>query len=118
GGGGAAVMMRKPHDKPKGEATKPVEEELAGDAKTEGEHGKAEGGAEVHGEKGAAGETEKPSMIYKFDDQFVVNLIDPKGRQFLQAKLQLEASSPKALKQIQENVAPLRDAIIMLLSSK
>lgn len=114
GGGVAGGLMFTAH-KAKGDKTetaKPVDKELADDATAKD----GEGGGKTEGAAGA--DSSKQSLIFKFDDKFIVNLVDPKGRQFLQASLQLEAASPKGLKQIQDNVAPLRDAIIMLLSSK
>ena len=48
----------------------------------------------------------------------MINLLDPSGRQFVLLGLQLEASSADALKRIETNVPPLRDATIMLISTK
>jgi flagellar FliL protein len=108
GGVGGYLMM-----KGRGEAASPeaqsVEDELASDAAG---HGKEVAAAE--GEAAAGGE----SLLYKFEDEFVVNLLDPRGRQFVQTNLQFKATSSQSLKTLADNDAPLRDAIIMLLSSK
>ena len=113
--GGIMMKNKKAAKAPVAETEQTVDKELASEvaAKEEGGHGdKADPKAKTDE---AAG---KQSMLYKFDDKFVVNLVDPRGRIFLQMSLQLAASSPKTLKMIQENVAPLRDVIIMLLSTK
>ena len=59
-----------------------------------------------------------PPWTYKFDDPFTVNLYEPTSRWFLQLFLQIEVASPEVLSKFDRNVAPLRDTIILLLSSK
>lgn len=92
-------------------------ESKEGEAKEGGE--KAEGG---HGGGGKAGAKEaapsKKDLIYQFDKNFTANLLDPRGRWFILASIQIEATSAKAMTNIEDNVAPLRDATITLLSSK
>jgi flagellar FliL protein len=91
-----------------------VEDEIVHDA-TESEAAD-EGG---HGAAAAAPEADvKPDLDYQFSDAFIVNLDDPSMRWYLQTSINLKASSSKAYKEIVANVAPLRDATIMILSSK
>jgi flagellar basal body-associated protein FliL len=81
--------------------------------KKEGEGEKKEGEGEGKSSASAAND-----LMYQFD-KFTVNLMDPKGpRWFLMVSLQVKASSAEARAQIEENVAPLRDATITLLTSK
>jgi len=141
GGGGAAMMMlkkKKPDAKaagPKSVATEIVDdaksaagpdgEAKAGEAKAgEAKAGEAKAGEAKAGEgeakEGAAPAEDPPakkSMTYGLE-KFTVNLLDPKGRWFVTTSIQIEMDSAKARGEIEEKVAPLRDATIMLLSSK
>lgn len=49
---------------------------------------------------------------------FVVNLADPLGRRYLKLALDVEVSSQKAADDIAKNQAKIKDAILLLLSSK
>jgi flagellar FliL protein len=127
GGGGAAFMMtRGKEGAPKEEQT--TAGEIASDAHGEGDshgggHGKKEekgGHGESHGggEGPAVAADETPETIYKFDHPFVVNLMESSGRWFVQVLLEIETTTPEGVGRAKKNVAPLRDTIIMLLSSK
>jgi len=124
GGGGAAMMMLK-KKKPDAKAAgpKPVATEIVDDAKGaaggEAQTGEAKAG-EGEAKEGAAPAKEpatKKSLTYGLE-KFTVNLLDPKGRWFVTTSIQIEMDSAKARGEIEEKVAPLRDATIMLLSSK
>jgi len=51
-------------------------------------------------------------------ESFVANLNDPTGRWFVKATIQLELNAVKNKQLVEENKPPLRDATLMLLSSK
>lgn len=111
GGGvaGGMFMMSRGETveaEPKEESTS---DEIAGDAK--GKHGE-EGG------EGADSTDSPPVTTYQFEKPFVVNLLDPEGHWFLQVLIQIETTSPEGVDRIEKNIAPLRDTVIMLLSSK
>lgn len=79
---------------------------------------KSEGGEKKEGEGAAtaAKEAAPVDLIYVFD-KFTTNLSDDLAT-YVQMKVELEAASADAKKTIEANVAPLRDATLMLLSSK
>ncbi len=130
GGVAAAVIMMKGGDGAEG--PKSTADEISEDAGGEGGHGEAkadehaEPKVDSHGnpvvdEHGGAGGSDGeagPPWIHPFADPFTVNLFEPTNRWFLQMYLQIEASSPEVLKSIDRNIAPLRDTVILLLSSK
>ncbi|MFW6324265.1 MAG: flagellar basal body-associated FliL family protein [Desulfovibrionales bacterium] len=49
---------------------------------------------------------------------FVVNLSDPLGRRFLKVSLELEMKNEEAVARLQQSLPRVRDAILLLLSSK
>ena len=49
---------------------------------------------------------------------FLVNLADPLGRRYVKMTLDVELRDPAAAEELQGNQAKVRDAIILLLSSK
>ncbi|HAK88793.1 MAG TPA: hypothetical protein DCP24_06985 [Nitrospiraceae bacterium] len=51
-------------------------------------------------------------------DAFVVNLITERGTNFLKASLQLELANASLLDRAKAKTAPMRDAIITVLSNK
>jgi flagellar protein FliL len=51
-------------------------------------------------------------------EPFIVNLADPLGRRFLRMTLDVEVVSSEAADDVRESASRIRDAIIMLLSSK
>ena len=77
-----------------------------------GGHGEATGqGGESHDEG-------PPTTKYVFENPFSVNLMDKGGRRYLQCTIQIDATSFRIVETIKDEIAPLRDTIIMLLSSK
>lgn len=64
-------------------------------------------------------ETNKPDIgpIYPLDP-FIVNLMDPMGKRYLKATLQLELSKEEMRPEMDKRLPQLRDAILTLLSSK
>lgn len=74
----------------------------------------AEAGAEKKAEgKEAAGKTEIVTL-----PTFVVNLADPLGRRYLKLTVDVEISDQKAAEELRGSEPKVRDAVIMLLSSK
>jgi flagellar FliL protein len=113
GGGSAAMMMLKKKPGAKAAAPQTVASEIVDDAKSEA-------GGEGAAKEGAAAAKEpasKKSLTYGLE-KFTVNLLDPRGRWFVTTAIQLEMDSAKTRGELEEKVAPLRDATIMLLSSK
>lgn len=49
---------------------------------------------------------------------FVVNLADPLGRRYLKLTMDVEVSDEKAVAELKANESKIRDAVILLLSSK
>ena len=75
--------------------------------------------AYAEGEEGEEGMVADEAMYYELAPPFVVNLRDNGKRiRFLQARIQLLAYGSKAIDQIKTHDAPIRDALLMLLSSK
>lgn len=88
------------------------------------DQGEADGGGEGAAEAGEGAGAQEPvahvsaTSSYVFDDAFVVNVHDATGRRYLNLIMEIETVGPQVVIEIKQNVAPLRDAIIMLLSSK
>lgn len=89
-----------------------------GGAKHQQEPAKAEGAAEG-GEKGAAkeGEAAAASSSYALEP-FIVNIYDGQEMRYLKLKVEFELSSSLAKAEIDSHLAPLRDAILILLTTK
>jgi len=99
----AAAPEPKAEEAPKAEEHPAPKEEK----KAEGGHGEAKGG---HGGKDKA-----PSNNVALP-AFVVNLADPNARRYLKIVLDVEMTGNPEL--IEANMAKIRDALLMLLSSK
>lgn len=67
---------------------------------------------------------EKPAPAVRKDGKvaplppFLVNLSDPAGRRYLKLSMEVEVNAPEATAEIQAQSAKVRDAVILLLSSK
>lgn len=99
---GAAPAETAPKAEEKHEA-KPEEK------KAEGGHGEAKGG------HGSGGKDKAPSNNVALPP-FVVNLADPNARRYLKVVLEVEMTGNPEL--LEGNQAKIRDALLMLLSSK
>lgn len=51
-------------------------------------------------------------------DTFIVNLADPGGKRYLRLTIDLELDNPKVIEEIKQNNFKIRDAILLILSSK
>ncbi|MDR2125074.1 MAG: flagellar basal body-associated FliL family protein [Desulfovibrio sp.] len=49
---------------------------------------------------------------------FATNLADPLGQRLIRLKIELEVSDPKVREEVERNAARVRDAVLLLLSSK
>lgn len=110
-----------------GEGGKEAKKEGGEAAKGEGAKGegaKGEGakgeGAKGEGGKEGGGKTEvsKKDLTFHFAEPFICNLLDPSMRFIAQVDIQVEAKSMEGFKKIEDNVAPLRDATLTLITSK
>jgi len=103
--GGAAmfVLGGSKEKKPAAESAK-----VEGGAKAEG--GK-EGGHEGGKEGGAA------SSIYPLEP-FVVNIYDGQELRYLKVKVEFELNNPNSKAEMDSKVAPIRDAVLVVLTTK
>ena len=112
-GGGAMFLLGGSKDKKEasheGGKTEAKAEGHA-EAKAEGGHG-----GEGHGE-GKAGEA-GGSSSYPLEP-FVVNIYDGQELRYLKIKVEFELSNPAAKAELDAKVAPLRDAVLVLLTTK
>lgn len=84
-----------------------------GGPKVEGQETAGEGG----GGGGEGAEGEKQSTVYPLDP-FIVNLADPVGNRYLKVKLALQLESTMLQAEVEMKIAQVRDAFLLLLSSK
>jgi flagellar FliL protein len=49
---------------------------------------------------------------------FATNLADPLGQRLIRLKIELEVADPKVREEVERNAARVRDAVLLLLSSK
>lgn len=103
----AAEAKGEAKSEPKAEA----KSEGHGEAKTEGKKEGGEGAAE------ASQEMTHADLTYSFDP-FIVNLLDPAARTMLRCTISIEAKNTEGLAKVKDNVYPLRDITLTLLSSK
>jgi flagellar protein FliL len=73
---------------------------------------KAEGGESKGGEGAAAASTNYPL------EPFIVNIYDGQEIRYLKIKVEFELANPQAKADLDAKVAPLRDAILILLTTK
>lgn len=140
-GGGAAMVLLGGDDPPEDPIEEPLTpgQEIVEDAGGEGGgHGAPEPEGGGNGEAGAEEEVElddhgipipkasghadagpkKETTLYKFAQPFVVNIADPSGRRYLNTIIHVKTVDASVVAEMESNVAPLRDTLIMLLSSK
>lgn len=80
----------------------------------------AEGAQEAAESKGDAKGGEAPARNAKVAKlpTFLVNLADPTGRRYLKLTMEVEVGSDATVKELEGQSAKVRDAVILLLSSK
>ncbi len=76
--------------------------------------GGGHGAAAPAGKEGAAGAT---NNIFPLDP-FIVNIYDGQELRYLKVKIEMEMASPAVKPEIDARLAPIKDAILVLLSSK
>ncbi|GFO65772.1 flagellar basal body-associated FliL family protein [Geomonas paludis] len=79
---------------------------------------KAEGGGE-HGApaKGGEGAAAGGGTVYPLEP-FIVNIYDGQELRYLKLKVEFEMANPQAKAELDAKLAPLRDAILILLTTK
>jgi flagellar FliL protein len=85
-----------------------------GGGKKEGGAAKSSGGG--HG-GGHGGDKSAPSTVFPLEP-FIVNIYDGQEVRYLKMKVEFEMSSPEVKPEIEARQAPLRDAILVLLTTK
>lgn len=93
----------------KKEKGKEGEAEAKVEQKAEGGHGGGHGGKE-----GAAGAVATAFAL----EPFIVNIYDGQELRYLRVKVEFETAAPDAKTEIESRQAPLRDAILVLLTTK
>ncbi|MBJ6801273.1 flagellar basal body-associated FliL family protein [Geomonas propionica] len=80
---------------------------------------KAEGGGGEHGApaKGGEGATAGGGTVYPLEP-FIVNIYDGQELRYLKLKVEFEMANPQAKAELDAKLAPLRDAILILLTTK
>ncbi len=59
-----------------------------------------------------------PQVVTYQLDTFLVNLADPGGKRYLKLTVELELDNPKVIEEINKENFKIRDAILLILSSK
>lgn len=104
-----------------GKKSAPTEGEKGGAAKheekkaAEGHGGAPAGGG--HGGGGAGAPAGGASNIFAFDP-FIVNIYDGQELRYLKIKIELELAAPDVRGELEMKQAPLKDAILVLLTTK
>jgi flagellar FliL protein len=110
--GVVAFMMLGKGDK---KAKKEGEAEAPAAAAAAGGHGAAAPAAGGHGAAPAAG---GPSANVFALEPFIVNIYDGQELRYLKVKVELEMVGPTVKGEIEAKLAPIRDAVLVLLSAK
>lgn len=111
-GGAAAFFMGGGKEEGKGEA-KAAHGEAKAEPAAEGGHGGGGegGGGGGHGEAGGA------SGIYPLEP-FIVNIYDGQEIRYLKLKVEFELAGPEVKGELDAKQAPVRDSILVLLTTK
>ena len=92
------------------------EAETKTEAKVEGKaEAKAEGGG--HGAAGAPGGAGAATNMFPLEP-FIVNIYDGQELRYLKVKVELEMANPAVKAELDARLAPIRDAVLVLLSTK
>jgi len=87
-------------------------------AKKEGAEAQTEAKAEGGSKEGAKeGSKEGASNIYPLEP-FIVNIYDGQELRYLKVKVEMEMATPGLKSELDTRMAPIRDAILVLLSTK
>lgn len=78
---------------------------------------KAEEGGGGHGAPAAEGEAGAAATIYPLEP-FIVNIYDGAELRYLKLKVEFEMANPQVKPELEAKMAPLRDAILILLTTK
>lgn len=101
-----------------GRKSAPAAADNASEHKGEG-NATAAGGHGEGGKKDAAGDAATPdSGVIVSIPPLLVNLADPQGRRYLKIALDVEMSGKPAADELNKNMPKVKDALLLLLSSK
>lgn len=90
---------------------------FVGPSKAEKGPAQEKGKSEAKAEGGKAGEGAAASTTYPLEP-FIVNIYDGQEIRYLKVKVEFELANPQAKGDLDVKVAPLRDAILILLTTK
>lgn len=114
-GGGVFIGMKMAGSQGAPQTEESAADEIVHDI--ESQHGDGHESDTEHGSSSEAKSYSRQELLFSID-RVTTNLKDPSHRWFCALSLDIEAASPRLQTQLMENEAPLRDATIMLLSSK
>lgn len=102
-----------------GRKSAPAAADNASEHKAEGGNATASGGHGEGAKKDAAGDAATPdSGVIVSIPPLLVNLADPQGRRYLKIALDVEMSGKPAADELNKNMPKVKDALLLLLSSK
>jgi len=113
-GGGAAMFLGGGKGDKKG-AHGEAKVEAKAEAKAEGGHGEAKASEGGHGEGKEGGKAAATSYGL---EPFIVNIYDGQEIRYLKLKVEFEMVNPEVKAELDTKVAPLRDAVLILLTTK
>jgi len=90
---------------------------LAPKKKQEDVNASSEQPSESKEEQAKDGQKQGPTEIYSLPS-FIVNLADPLGRRYLKIGIDVELLNKKVVAELEKKMPEIKDAIILLLSSK
>lgn len=90
---------------------------MVGGGKGKGKEGGTEAKAEQKAEGGHGGASGPGAAVYPLDP-FIVNIYDGQEIRYLKVKVEFGTSGPDAKAELDARQAPLRDAILVLLTTK
>jgi flagellar FliL protein len=106
------MMMGKGSKKEAGKDEAKTEAKAEGKADTKAEAG-GHGAAPSGGKEGAPGASTNFPL-----EPFIVNIYDGQELRYLKVKVELEMASPAVKPELDARLAPIRDAVLVLLSTK
>jgi flagellar protein FliL len=83
----------------------------------EGEPAKTEAAAGAHGAPAGAPGAPGASTIFPLEP-FIVNIYDGQELRYLKVKVEIEMASPAVKPELEGRLAPIRDAVLVLLTTK
>jgi len=100
-----------------GKGDKKTNKEGEGGAKTEAAAGGGHGGAPAAGGQGGAAGTPGAATVFPLEP-FIVNIYDGQELRYLKVKIEMEMVNPAIKAELDGRLAAIRDAILVVLTSK